>query len=271
MSQHARYKALKVSPDWPPNFRNREQQFISGRQVLRSARAVAKPIDEQGDHGLSMVGSAIVCAPAQTRDRVQKIPGGEIGADFAGGYRGREKCLKRRFESLPEVRGQRGEGRVSRMQGGGQPAFGPEKGGVSLHPSRQGFAGPVPGCQDRRGVRAGIDFATEDGRYEVWALREVAIKGPDSDTGLQGDLSHRSVDSRGREHFDGRLEQRVDAALRVDAHLPIPAPPRLHTLSLVFRFVAHHISLDNRNVVPYLTNTDGTQFRIIQYKGDCYA
>ena len=72
---------------------------MSGRQVVRSSRAVAKPIDEQGGDGLSVLGSA-------GGDRIQKIPGSEIGADFAGGYRGCEKCLKRRFESLPEVRGQ---------------------------------------------------------------------------------------------------------------------------------------------------------------------
>ena len=82
--------------------------------------------------------------------------------------------------------------------------------------------GVVLGRQDRRGVRAGVDFATEDGGDQVGALRKMAIERADADAGLLGDLSHRSVHARGREHRHGRLQQRVDVALRVGAHAADP-------------------------------------------------
>ncbi len=186
-----------------------------------------------------MVGSAIVSSHAQACHRIQKILGGEIGADFASGYRGRKKCLKCGLESLLVVRGQRVAGWVSRVQGGSQPAFGSKKGCISLHPFRKCLARLVLGGQDRSGVRAGIDFVTEDGRDEIGALRKVAIEGADADSGLLDDLSHWSVHSRGREHLDSRLEQRVDVALRVDAHSPISVAPRIQDITLVFQFVFH--------------------------------
>jgi hypothetical protein len=181
----------------------------SRASVFRSTRAEAEPINEQSDHTPGVVGPAIIGASAQTRDRIQKIRRGEIGADLAGRGRGCKKCLECRLESLLEVLGQWLEGRISRVQGGGQAAFGSQKGRVSLHPSGQGLARPVLGCQDRCGVRAGIDFVTEDGRDKVGALRKVAIEGPNADPGLRCDLSHWSVHPGGGEDLDGRLEQRV--------------------------------------------------------------
>ena len=164
-----------------------------------------------------------------------------------------EKCPKCGLEALLEVRGQGVEGRVSRVQRRGEPALGRDEVGVSLHPSRQRLAGRVLGCQNRRGVRAGINFATEDGRDEVGALRKVAVNGADADAGLLGDLSHRRVHARGREHRLGRLEQRVDVALGVGAHGPIRTAPRLHASQPGSSgLVAHHD----------LHLTNGTWFRI---------
>jgi hypothetical protein len=45
------------------------------------------------------------------------------------------------------------------------------KGGVSLHPFRQSFPGLVFGSEDWGGLRASINFVTEDGRDEVRSLR----------------------------------------------------------------------------------------------------
>jgi hypothetical protein len=105
--------------------------------------------------------------------------------------------------------------------------------------------------QDRRGVRAGVHFVTEDGHDKVGALRKVAINGADADAGLLCDFSHRSVYSRGGEHRHGRPEQRVDVALRVGAHASIRAAARLQAITLVFRFVVHHVPLAKWNIVPY--------------------
>ena len=155
-----------------------------------------------------------------------------------------EKRPKGGPESLLKIRAQRLEGRVSRMQRRGEPALGGNEAGISLHPTRQGFEGLVLGRKDRRGVRAGVDFATEDGSDQVRALRKVPVNGADADAGLFCDFSHRSVHPGGREHRLGRLEQRVDVPPCVGAHAPIRAVPRLQSVTLVFRSIAHHASLD---------------------------
>ena len=140
------------------------------------------------------------------------------------------------------------------MQGGGESALGCDEVHVTLHPSRQRLAWLVLGGQNRRGVCAGIDFTTEDGRDEVGALRKVAVNRPDADAGLLGDFSDRSVHSGSCEHRHGRLQQRIDVALGVGAHRPIRAVARFRTLILLFRFAAHHNMLAKRNSVPYKRN-----------------
>ena len=67
------------------------------------------------------------------------------------------KCPKCGFQALLEVRGQGVECRVSRVQGRRKAAFGRDEGRVSLHPSRQRLSRLMLRCQDRCGVRAGID------------------------------------------------------------------------------------------------------------------
>ena len=127
------------------------RQFPSGRQFARSARAaVAQSINEQSDHAPSVVRPAIVRSLAQTYDRIQQLRSSEIGSDGANDRRGLKECPKCRPESLLEVGGQGIEGRVARVQGGGQPAFGSNEGRVALHPLRQRLAGLVLGRQDRR-------------------------------------------------------------------------------------------------------------------------
>jgi NAD(P)-dependent dehydrogenase (short-subunit alcohol dehydrogenase family) len=201
-----------------------------------------------------MFGSLIVSVHAQARDRAQKIPRSDIGAHLAGSDRRLKKGPKCRFQSLLEIRGQGVEGRVSRVQRRGESALGRDEVHVTLHPSSQRLAWLVLGSQNRRGVCAGIDFTTEDGRDEVGALRKVAVNSPDADAGLVGDLSYRSVHSRGCEHRHGRLEQRIDVALRVGTHRPIRAVARLRTRILLFRFAAHHNTLAKRNTAPYKRN-----------------
>jgi hypothetical protein len=76
---------------------------------------------------------------AHARDRGQNVVGIDIGADLAGGDRSLEQTPKGGSDSLLEVRAQVFEGWVSRAQGRDKPAFGGEKGRVSLHPLRQRF------------------------------------------------------------------------------------------------------------------------------------
>jgi len=63
-------------------------------------------------------------------------------------------------KSPVEVTRQAVERRISRVQSLGEPTFGCDEGRIALHPSRQRLAWLVPGSQNRRGVRAGIDFTT---------------------------------------------------------------------------------------------------------------
>ena len=86
-----------------------------------------------------------------------------------------------------------------------------------------------------------------------------------------GDLACRCVDTRLGEQRLRRLQQGVFAALRIGAQPPeaagfrrlVPAhtplspagPPRK-------RVSGHSLSLDKRNVVPYISVSDGTRFRL---------
>ncbi len=88
-------------------------------------------------------------------------------------------------------------------------------------------------------VGAGVNFATEDGCDQVGPLRKVAVHGADADAGLLRDFSHRSVHTGGRKHLPGRLEQRLNVALRVGAHTSIRAVAKLHAITWVFGFVVH--------------------------------
>jgi hypothetical protein len=125
------------------------------------------------------------------------------------------------------------------VQALGESALGREKVHVTLHPLSQRFAGLVLGSQNRRSLCAGIDFTTEDSRNEVGAPRKVAVNSPDANASLLGDLSDRSVRSRGFEHRRGRLEQRIDVALGVGAHAPIRVASRLNVITGVFQFIVH--------------------------------
>ena len=179
---------------------------------------------------------------AQARDRTQKFLGGDIGANLAGRCRRLQKCPKGWFQLLLEVCGQSVEGRVSRVEGLGESALGRDEVHITLGPARQRLAWLVLSGQNRRGVCAGIDFTTEDGRDEVGTLRKVAVNGPDADAGLLSDLADRSVHSGGREHRHGRLEQGIDVAPRVGAHAPILAGLRPDAIIRVWRFILQHNS-----------------------------
>jgi hypothetical protein len=62
-----------------------------------------------------VAGPFVVGGHAQARDRTQKIIGIDIVADLTGGYRRPKKRLKGGSKPPIEVRGQRLEGRVSRV------------------------------------------------------------------------------------------------------------------------------------------------------------
>ena len=89
---------------------------------------------------------------------------------------------------------------ISGVQSLGEPALGCNEGGKSLHPIRQCFERLALGCEDRRGIGAGIHFATENSSDEVCAPREVPIDSTDPDARFFRDLSHRSIHSGSREH-----------------------------------------------------------------------
>jgi hypothetical protein len=198
----------------------------------------AEPVDQESDH---TSGAAVVLGRhAQARDRLQKIIRLDVVADLTGGHCGLKKRPKGGSNALLEIGAQGFEGRVSRVQGRGEPAFGGNKGGVSLQPFRQCLAGRVLGGEERGGLRAGIDFVTKDGCDQVRTLRKVPVNGADADASLLCNLAHRSVYSRGREYRLGRLEQRIKVALRVGAHAAICAAFRLDTITWVFWSDAHH-------------------------------
>jgi hypothetical protein len=218
------------------------------------AHTVAQPVDEQRNHAFRAAGSGILGRHAQAPHRAQKIVGIDIGADLASGDRSLKKRAKGGSESLVEVPRQAVERGISRMQSLGEPPFCCNEGCIALHPSRQRLAWLVLRSQSRRGVRAGVNFATEDRRDEVGALRKVTVNGPDADARLLSDLTDRNVHSRGGEYRQGCLEQQINVALGVGAHAPIRAAARLQTIILFVRLVAHHIPLDKRNIVPYKTD-----------------
>ena len=114
---------------------------------IGSCRSAAHQRAERPYAGV--VRSAIVRSHAQACHRIQQILGGEIGADFAGGYRGRKKFLKCRLESLVEVRGQVVEGRVSECRAKASPRLVPIKAAYRcIH-----FAGASPGlCSSARAL-----------------------------------------------------------------------------------------------------------------------
>jgi hypothetical protein len=178
----------------------------------------------------------------------------DIVADLACSYRRLKKGAHGGSNSLFEVCAQRFEGRISWVQGWGEPAFGRNKGGVSLHPPGKSRAGRKLGSKDWCGFRAGVDFVTEDGRNEVRALRKMTIKGADADVCFLCNLSHRSVHSRAGEHCLRRLKYRGEVALWVRAYASVYSAiaPWLDSTIGVFGFIAHSPS----------QLTVGTMFRI---------
>jgi NAD(P)-dependent dehydrogenase (short-subunit alcohol dehydrogenase family) len=106
------------------------------------------------------------------------------------------------------------------VQRRGESAFGCDEVHVTKHPSRERFARLVRDSQQRRRVRAGIDFMAEDGGDEVRALWKMAVHGAETDSRLGGDLPHRRIHSGSREHCHRRLQQRVHVPLSIGAHAP---------------------------------------------------
>ena len=77
------------------------------------ARAIAQPVDEEGDHALGAAASGIVGRHAQARHRAEKVVSIGIGADLAGSGRSLEKRAKGGPEPLIEVARQVVERRIS--------------------------------------------------------------------------------------------------------------------------------------------------------------
>jgi hypothetical protein len=95
------------------------------------------------------------------------------------------------------------------------------------------------GGQCRCVIRAGIHLAAENAYDQIRPLREMAVNRPDTNAGLLGDLSNRSIHARGDEHGLGRLEQRVDVTSGVSAHPSI----RGAMIALIL-LIVHPASLD---------------------------
>ncbi len=110
---------------------------------------------------------------------------------------------------------------------------------IALHPIRQCLERLKLLGKNRRCIRAGVHFPTENGGDEVGTLREVPVNGADADAGTFGDVSHRSVHPGGCKQRHGRLEQRVDVAFRVRAHAPLWIA-RLQAFFRIFRLATQH-------------------------------
>ena len=167
--------------------------------------------------------AALIIRRAEARDSQQQFGRIDIGSDVAGCRRSLQQALERRSKLLLEIDRQRLKCRIARVERRRKAALGRNEINVALEPAIERVTGLVFGCQDRPRVCAGVDFSTEDGRDEVGALRKVAIKSPNADAGLLGDLSGRSVHSGDREHRQGRLEQCIDVALGIGAQATIHA------------------------------------------------
>jgi hypothetical protein len=164
---------------------------------------------------------------AEARDSQQQFGWIDIGSDLAHCHSGLQQTLERRPKPLLKIDRQRLKRWITRVQRRRQAALGRDEINVALEPAIKRITGPIFGCEERRRVCAGVDFSTKDGRDEVGALGKVAVNSPDADAGFLGDLSDRSVHSRGCEHRQRRLEQSIDVALGVGARPSIHAAARV--------------------------------------------
>ena len=112
----------------------------------------------------------------QLSDGVQEILGADVVANRAVGDRSVEQRGKGGAESLQEVAGQPGEGRVPRVQRRGESAFGREQFGETVDPLGECFGRLVRGTQGRARVGDGVDSAFHDGFDQVRTLREVPVQ-----------------------------------------------------------------------------------------------
>ncbi len=131
---------------------------------------MAEAVDDESNHAFRAAGFAILGGHAQARHRPEKLVGIDICADHASDGGSSEKRAEGRPKAPVEVTRQVVERRISRMQCLGEPPFGSDEGGVSLHPARQGVEGSMLGGQDRCGVSAGVDLVSENGCDQVSAL-----------------------------------------------------------------------------------------------------
>ena len=99
-----------------------------------------------------------------------------------------------RAEPLPEVGGERVEGRIPGVQGRGEPVFGRDERRVAVQPARQRLARRVGGAERGAGLGAGIDLVLQHGHDQVRATGEVPIHRPDANAGALGDLPRGRVD-----------------------------------------------------------------------------
>jgi len=84
---------------------------------------------------------------------------------------------------------------------------------------------------------------TECGGDEVRALWKMAVYGAETDPRLGGDLPHRRVHPRSREHRHRRLQQGVDVPLGIGSHAPTRVASSFDTKIRVAPLNAHHSSV----------------------------
>jgi hypothetical protein len=113
------------------------------------------------------------------------------------------------------------------MEGAREASLGGDEGSEPLDPLGERRKGRVHIGEHNGRIRARIDLPSEYGRDQVRATWEAAVEGGYPDPSRVRNLTHRSIYSRRCKHRFRRIEQSVEAALRVGAPRPFSAQPAL--------------------------------------------
>jgi hypothetical protein len=113
------------------------------------------------------------------------------------------------------------------MEGAREASLGGDEGSEPLDPLGERRKGRVHIGEHNGRIRARIDLPSEYGRDQVRATWEAAVEGGYPDPSRVRNLTHRSIYSRRCKHRFRRIEQSVEAALRVGAPRPFSAQAAL--------------------------------------------
>ena len=187
----------------------------------------------------------------------------DVGAGLAGRHRGGEQAAQRGPESLVKIRRQGVKGGVARVQRLGEAPLGRDEVRIALQPARQRLERRVFAREYRSGVGARVDLTPEHGGDQLRPLGKMTIDRADADAGPFGDIPHRRIDPRRREHSGSRFEQAADVALRVGTPATAALGSARQCLVPVNRDIGHaaHPLLYKRNNVPYKTECGSALLR----------